>query len=506
MIKRIVKMFGALGTGMGITVLTQFLLPPAFLHYYGVSGYGEWLVLSGTLSYLSSLRFGITTYASNELTILNKRGDMDGYRKLQGSTLALLLGTIGIGLFVSSSVFFLPVVRLFHLSTIGQADARLAGFFLGLQAMANILASYYNNLFMVVQAPHRGWNWYNALRLAGTLISLPLAVFRVSFSTMAIGQFAAVLAVALLTVYDLKRRMGVLPLGLSGANWKTARAALTPSGMFAMIWTQQFLLFQAPLILLQWILGPATVVLFSIGRTVLSTARQLLQSITWAIAPEITFSFAERDKEKMLSIFHYSEKAVFAVIPVANLGAFLLSPVLLSVWLHQPGLFDLHVYALLAVISGAMSMREHKQFFQFQTNTHKRLALIVFFGNILMIAVSVPSTLEFGLFGFLVVWLVSEIAQMGLIYVENKKLFGNDPSISLVPVVKLGMAMLLSLPICAALLHYSHGRSSVCVGAIAMGGIAILSAESYFLFGIGEVWARFRSRKRVAATGASLAV
>ena len=61
----------------------------------------EWLVLSGTLGYLSSLNFGVTTYASNELTMLHKRGELDKYRELQGSTLALSLGMISIGVLLS---------------------------------------------------------------------------------------------------------------------------------------------------------------------------------------------------------------------------------------------------------------------------------------------------------------------------------------------------------------------------------------------------------------------
>jgi len=74
MIHRILKMFGALVAGMGITLITQLLLPPVFIHYYGVSRYGEWLVLSAAVGYLSTLNFGITSYTSNELTMLRKRG------------------------------------------------------------------------------------------------------------------------------------------------------------------------------------------------------------------------------------------------------------------------------------------------------------------------------------------------------------------------------------------------------------------------------------------------
>jgi O-antigen/teichoic acid export membrane protein len=331
-------------------------------------------------------------------------------------------------------------------------------------------------------------------RLSIALICIPLAMIRTQFHIIAIGQFATALIVMLFAVSDLKRRLGKLPLGLQGANWKTAKATLAPSGMFAMIYTQYFLLYQAPVILLQWILGPTVVVLFSISRTILATARQLLAFITNAIAPEITFSFAVRNMKKLLNIFQYSEKVVFAGIPIANLGAFLFSPILLRVWLHKPLLFDPFTYGLMALISGAMSMREHKQFFQFSTNTHKRMAIIVFFGNLLMIAVSVPFTIQFGLHGFMFVWLVSEVSQMGLIYRENKKLFHNDPAISFIPVVKLAVVMLVSLPVCIGVLHYALQRSMTMVGGVAVMGVMMVAAESYFVFGLKDVWKEFQRR------------
>lgn len=181
--------------------------------------------------------------------------------------------------------------------------------------------------------------------------------------------------------------MGRLPLGLHGANWKTATHSLKPSGFFAMLFEQQILTYQVPVNILQWILGPSVVVLFSTCRTVLSSARQVLSLITSAIAPEITFSFVNRDMKKMLYIFHHSEKIVFAGIPIANLGAFLFAPITVNLWLHRPELFEPSTYGIMVRVSAAISMKEHKQFFQFSTNTHRRPAMIVFCANLLMIGI-----------------------------------------------------------------------------------------------------------------------
>jgi len=492
-------MLGALGTSTGLTLVTQLLLPPAFLHYYGVSMYGEWIVLSGTLSYLATLNFGITTYASNQLTMLRTRGEIEEYRRLQGSTLALLIGMVCIGLLATSSVFFLPLPKLLHLSAIAPRDVTLTAFFLGLQVLVNILAGYYNNLFMVVEQTHRGLSWGIARTFGATIVCFVLTMFRADFRFLAFGQLIAVVAITLLSIYDLKKRLGDLPLGLQGASWKVARQTLKPSGMFAMIFAQQVLTYQVPVNILQWILGPSVVVLFNTSRTVLSSARQLLSPITNAIAPEITFSFANRDMKKMLYIFHQSEKIVFAGIPVANLGAFLFAPIILTVWLHRPGLFEPYTYGLMALISAAISMRDHKQFFQFSTNMHKRLSMIVFFTNLVMIALSVPLVWKFGLYGFLCVWLASEVTQMGLIYRENKKLFDNHASITLAPVIKLLAVMLVSLPICMAILYLVRPLPIAIVGLVATATMVLLMIESYFVFGLKDVWAEFGDKMRSSA-------
>lgn len=494
MLQRIFKMLGAYGASFGAALIGQFLLPPFFISAYGVSQYGEWLALSAALSYLSTLNFGITTYTSNELTMLRQRGEVAQYRSLQASTLAVVLVLIVAGTVVSGAVSILPLPKLLHLQTIGRSSAALIAFFLGLQAMVQILAGYYANLYMVIQETHRGTMWTVWRYFAPTLAAIPLALAHASLAAVAFSQFAATLLFAIATVIDLRRRMHGLPLGLKGANWATIRSTLKPSGMFLMIYMQTFLLFQVPVILLQWLLGPEIVVLFTISRTVFSMARRILSVITNAIAPEITFSFGSGDMAKLLDIFHYSERVVFSLIPVANLGTFLCAPLLIRVWLHKSGLFDPWPYALMALVSGVMSMREHKQFFQFSTNTHYRLAHIVFWGNLLMIAISIPMTLWFGLNGFMVTWLVSESIQMALLYFENRKLFHADASITMTPVLKLAALVGLALPACMEAVQYSRRHGSVDQAAVGVVGTLVIFAICYWLFGLNLVQQRLLAR------------
>ena len=56
---RISKLFAAQNATQVVSLLTQLLLPPIFLHSYGVALYGEWLALSATVGYLSTINYGL---------------------------------------------------------------------------------------------------------------------------------------------------------------------------------------------------------------------------------------------------------------------------------------------------------------------------------------------------------------------------------------------------------------------------------------------------------------
>jgi hypothetical protein len=67
------------------------------------------------------------------------------------------------------------------------------------------------------------------------------------------------------------------------------------------------------------------------------------------------------------------------------------------------------------------------------------------------------------------------------------------------PVLKLGAVMVVSLPICAAMLHFARQRSLAVVSIVAVAGILGLMIESYFVFGLKEVWEELRHRMQSRA-------
>jgi uncharacterized membrane protein len=95
-LKRILKLLAAILTGQGVTIITQLLVPPFFLHRYanGVEIYGEWITLTAAIAYLNTLNYGIQNYSCNQITIHYNRGEVEEARVVQAGGFRLILAAI----------------------------------------------------------------------------------------------------------------------------------------------------------------------------------------------------------------------------------------------------------------------------------------------------------------------------------------------------------------------------------------------------------------------------
>src|SRR5215216_7477341 len=88
---RFLKGLGAHYIGQIIILATQVLLPPLFLGVWGADVYGEWLVLSSFVAYLSLTDMGGQKYITNRLTKAYAQQDILLFRKILHTGLAIFV-------------------------------------------------------------------------------------------------------------------------------------------------------------------------------------------------------------------------------------------------------------------------------------------------------------------------------------------------------------------------------------------------------------------------------
>jgi O-antigen/teichoic acid export membrane protein len=488
-LKRILQLILTYFIGQGVSVITQLIVPPLFLHRYdhGIEVYGEWIVLSAAISYLSTLNYGIQTYANNQTTILYNRGLVEDAKAVQASAVRLLLIIVGILMAASSVVFFLPIAQWLNLKHTSTHDAALTIYLLIAQVCLLMPWNLLTNSFMVVGKLPRGNHWTNAQRLC-TVLAMAVAIWmRASFPVLAAVQFASYALFMAMICIDIRRTAPILLPSLRYGSWKQVSSILKPSGHFFLIALAGFLSWQGPLLLIQKVLGSGAVGVFALVRMVFHLSRLILSVASFALGQDITLLVGRRDWPGLRRLYDLSERVVLFLIPVVSIGSLLICPFLFTVWLHKRDIYDPTLCLLLAIVSGVLAIKEHKTQFQQSSNEHEELSQVAVAGYSVMLLVSFFTMKAFGLHGFLYTWLAWELIQTAFIVRLNLKLFPAEAHISVSPVLRLLAFMAVAFCLAAGPVYFNAHWPLWLVVAVAAGVTSLFAGAGYFFFGVAAV-------------------
>jgi O-antigen/teichoic acid export membrane protein len=504
-LRRILKMLLAFVTGQGVTMVTQLAVPPLFLHRFadGLAVYGEWITLSAAVSYFGSLNYGVQTYATNQMTIHRNRGELEECQTVQASALRLMQWMMLALLPIMAAVAAIPAARWLHLGHVDDFQARLVLEIFLLQLLGMMVFSLLSNSFMAVGRAHRGANWNNALRLASTAALAGLVWMRASFVAMAGSQLAMTVAFAALVVVDLRRTAPELTPSLGHASNRAARAMVGPSWHFTVLSLASFLTWQAPVLLIQRVLGPAAVSVFALTRTVFTMSRQALAVASLSIGPEITRIVGLKDWKQLRRLYDLSERVVLMLVPTVSVATLLASPWLLAVWLHRRSLYEPGLCLLMALTSAAMGIKEHKYQFQSASNRHTDLSRVMIAAYGLVLLLSAATMRYCGVAGFMGAWLAAEVAQTVAILRMNQRLFPAELRVTAAPLWRLAAATAVVFAGAAYPAYRAAHESLAVIVAVACAYSAATALLCYKVFGLSDVTRVVMGRWRSRAVAAS---
>jgi O-antigen/teichoic acid export membrane protein len=502
---RISKLFAAQNASQVVSLLTQLLLPPIFLHNYGVTLYGEWLALSAAIGYLTTVNYGIQTYTNMQMTIHYNRGELEECVHLQSGGLFILLVVFLSSAILLCAIFFIPIDSWLHLQ-LPLREAQVILYLMSLQIIVGMVFGFFSGNYMVIGSAHRGANFNNLNQLLITLVSALLIVLHSDLIWIAAAQFAVTVMMTCYLFMDFSRLAPALRPTLRHWRKTSLRNILKPSGHYALLYSSNILGYQLPVIVIQRVLGPVAVVTFSVTRTIYSMGRRLPYLVTNSIGPEVTITYGERNWNKLRQLYELSERLVLLLIPPLSFGVMLFTPLLLVLWLRKGSLYDPWVCLLFGITIAIQSVKEHKYQFQFSTNQVRELSYMTPIAYGAMLLLSIPAMQWLGLPGLLVTWALAEFAQLLYLLHLNRRLFGHEVTLSYRLVGVLMLFLLVEAAACIWPVFHIAAMSLPKQALIASTVTVVSLAVSYWIFGVDQVrtllWQRIRL-SRVAIGDAS---
>jgi O-antigen/teichoic acid export membrane protein len=485
-LRRVGKTASAVAGGQFALVLSQVMLPPAFLHAYGVTVYGEWLALSAGAAWLLTLDFGLQAFVTNQLSLEYFSGNLARLRRLQSVGLRISCAIVLIGLLLASGIIWLVPLNTVLKLSMSRKVASIIGISLVLQVLAGIVWGQLNGVLRAVGYPHRAETWAQLQRALYFASTYGLVLHGARLWLIPLAQLATFVCMTVVSLTDLRRVEPRAFPTVSYWDWETARTVLKPSLWFGSFTLNQFLLFQAPVLVLNQVSGKQAVVVFSFSRALFGMVRQSIATFRYAIRPEITRLAGLNDWTRLRRMYGMCEKLSFAGGIVASALSLLAAPRILVLWTRRSDLFAAPLYAAMMLCTIVVVGKDTRLDLQYATNRHIRSAVLCLVTYTAFAIANVPAAHMAGPAGIAVLWSAVEIIQMLLLHRENRRVV---PTLSYANLFKLCasgitvLAILGPFPLVAA-----KSNPSTFLAWLTLTALGLLVCTS-FLFGLPKaVW------------------
>ncbi|MEM5383455.1 hypothetical protein VSR68_07610 [Paraburkholderia phymatum] len=350
-IYRISMGLGANAFGQAVTIAIQLLSLPIFLHFWSISLYGEWLMLSAIPAYMSAMDVGILSVGMNKMTILAAGGDVRAAERVFHSLLAFALFAIAV-----AGAIVLPGLWLFTFGDTGsEVEHRLTLSMLLITSLMCVFCGLFEAVFRASDEYAKGIIALNLARLSEWIGSIVGLVVGRSLFDVGLGLLCGRLLANLLTWIYVIRRYRDYRWNTRGASRTELTGMILPGLSYLSLPAANALSLQGMVLLVGTMFGTPTLAVFSAYRTLSRVGFQAVNMLSRVLWPEFSRRYGERAYGTMQKLYRYGTFATLTASLVAALILYFASPVILSIWTHGkiayiPTLFN--ILLLVTAFSG----------------------------------------------------------------------------------------------------------------------------------------------------------
>lgn len=409
--QRVLNAIAATAFGHLVTIVGQIALAPLFLSKWGVTAYGEWLMLSAIPAYLAVADVGIGSAAGNEMAMRAGSGDHEGAKRtFEGALLiaaAAFLFCAGVG---SMAAFLTLEHGALNLSELPRREAAGVLIVLSLYVGFSFVGNVTTNGFRSYERNALGLMTSNVGRFAEILATGCALWIDAGPVTIASLMLATNIATALLR-FALLQRVCPRLFGLRFvADLGLLRRLLRPALGFVAIPAGNAVLLQGSILVIAQVLGGSAVALFSTTRTLTRLPVQLANMLNASIWPEMSTAYGAGNQGLLRRLHRASVAISLATSAALVVGLSGFGPEIFRLWLNQTIDYDRGVSTSLLLAALVSAVWNTSSIVLAATNRHLTFGMLFLGLGALCIAISIPLMQRFGLIGMCYSLLAFELA------------------------------------------------------------------------------------------------
>jgi O-antigen/teichoic acid export membrane protein len=324
--------------------LIRFLQVPLLIHFLGVEDFGRWTVLYTIPAWLTFTNFGFGSVGANEMSIYVSQGKIKDAQQVFSTIFVLIFGIFIIGLVLC--ILIIPIINWedFLKSDLIRHNEFSNGV---LWLCLSVFVSFFNEAFLgIYRAAHKA---HLAILLSSILPWLNLLGFYISlnfsrhFDFLAFSLFLSNLIFVIFYGSLGIRIMPHVSFAFSCIDISKLKYLYRKGIAFQAFPLGNALVIQGNVLIIQFLLGPVFVAMYSTAKTLVNTVKQFIDIINQASWPELSHLIGARDF-KQSALIHRNGLALSIIISV--LGFIFLSvfgEFIYKIWVGKSILLPYHL-------------------------------------------------------------------------------------------------------------------------------------------------------------------
>jgi O-antigen/teichoic acid export membrane protein len=300
LIKRVGKGVGALSLSAASQIVGQLAIVPVALYAWGKVRYGEWIILTGLVTFLRLTDLGLQTFVVNNLNANYARGERDEMQqKLHDALRVQIPLVLVVAMCAAVVLLVLPVSKLLSLQTLSSTAFSIVAMLLICELLIGVPMGVVAGIYRATGRLARAGLIGACQQLAIVATTIALIAGKAGFISLATGRLAIAIVFTGLILYDLHRLYPWLHIWSGTGNWRAGARMIGPGLFFLMIPIADYLSNQFTLIVLQRSINGGEVSRLATHRTVVNMAVMASGLLTNALWPELTALHARSESENL---------------------------------------------------------------------------------------------------------------------------------------------------------------------------------------------------------------
>ena len=374
---RLIKGIGANAYGQAITVLIQLASIPLFIQHWGVSLYGEWLILSALPAYLSMSDFGLGAVAGNSMVIKMAQNDKAGALVIYRSVSCFNAGMSLLILSLSTALLFMSdLTQELGIHQLTGMEVKWVLLLLTLQILVGLQTSVLSAGYRSIERYAEGTALTNTSRLIEWGMGMAMLLGGGDVIAVAAGMLAGRLfgyGVAYLRLQQLEPEFY---FSVAKGARQVVKEMLAPGFAFLAFPLGLALSIQGMTLVIGSVLGAIAVTQFSVLRTVSRVLVQLVTVLNQATWPEISRSYGAGDLALARKLHVNGCRFALLIGIGCIVGMLSFGDMIFQLWLGKSFTLPFMTFLLLLVVALVNITSQASWVVLMATNRHQQFAIL----------------------------------------------------------------------------------------------------------------------------------